>query len=446
MSLASIVLAAALANAALTMAGPAAPVSGSAQRKHLNVRATDVFAIAEKARQRGDLETAERAYKALAEDPDSDIRAEAMFRHGTLLLQAGRLTEAALLLRHVADQYPKATAARLELARTLDLLGDKDGAWREVRAVQASGLPPEVARMVDRYSEALRASRPFGASLQISLAPDSNVNRSTQSDTLGTVFGDFEIDESSKAISGVGLSLSGQAYRRLPLGGGDAAILARISGTADLYQHADFNDVALDFAVGPELQIGRNRLNVEAAATQRWYGMDPYVRSARVSASLIRPLGRMTQVQLVGTAGIADYRINDLQDAKTFYGRLKIERALSATTGIGLNLSAGRIAAQDPAYSSKEWRIGLIGWRDVGRATLTTEVEYGRLRADDRLTLLPDRRSDRYSRLTLGATFRQLTFAGFAPVTRVVIERNKSNVEFYDYKRRRTEFGIVRAF
>jgi tetratricopeptide (TPR) repeat protein len=446
MSLPPIVLAAALANAASTMAGPASPVSRSAQRKHLNVRATDVFAIAEKARQRGDLETAERAYKALAEDSDSDIRAEAMFRHGKMLLETGRLTGAALLFRQVADQHPKAAAARLQLAKTLELLGYKDAAWREVRAVQASGLPPEVARMVDRYSEALRASRPFGASLQVSLAPDSNINRSTKSDTLGTVLGDFEIDESSKAKSGMGLSLSGQAYRRLPLGKNDFAILARVSGIADLYRHSDFNDVALDFAVGPELQLGRSRLNVEAAATQRWYGMDPYMRSVRVSASLIRPLGRMTQVQLAGTAGIANYRTNDLQDAKSFYGRLKLERALSATTGIALNLSAGRIAAEDPAYSSKEWRIGLIGWRDVGRATLTAEAEYGRLRADDRLALLPDRRSDRYSRLTVGATFRQLTFAGFAPVARIIIERNKSTIEFYDYSRKRTEFGIIRAF
>ena len=174
--------------------------------------------------------------------------------------------------------------------------------------------------------------------------------------------------------------------------------------------------------------------------------MEPFVRSVRLSASLIRPIGQTTQLQLVGSAGFADYRVNDLQDGKTFFGRLKLEHAISQTTGIGVNLSAGRTAAEDAAYSTREWRAGLIGWRDIGRATLTAEAEFGRLRADDRLALLPARRSDRYSSLTLGATFRQLTFVGFAPVTRVVIERNRSSVEFYDYKRRRTEIGIVRAF
>jgi len=82
----------------------------------------------------------------------------------------------------------------------------------------------------------------------------------------------------------------------------------------------------------------------------------------------------------------------------------------------------------------------------MGRMTLTLAGQIGRLHADERLLLFPDRRSDRYSRLTLGATFRQLQLNGFAPVVRFSLERNRSSVEFYDYRRARTELGIVRAF
>ena len=432
---------------AVALANPAAPSLAQAPAERtVSLNAGQVLTVADRAGRQGDIVTAEKAYRALASDSDPEVRAEALFRHGMLLAQVGELQKAARLFRQLLDSRPDATRARLELARTLDLMGDKDAAWREVRAVQASGLPPDVARMVDRYSEALRAARPFGASFQIALAPDSNINKSTQSDTLGTIFGEFEIDESSKAKSGVGLSLSGQVYRRLPIGNGNHSLLARVSGLADLYRHSNFNDIALDLAAGPELQLGNNRLNIDGAITQRWYGMAPYVRSARISVSLIKPMSRTTQLQFVGSAGLADYKLNDLQDGKNLAARLKLEHALSATTGIGLNLSSGRTAAKDPAYSTTEWRIGLIGWRDVGRTTLTAEAEYGRLRAHDRLALLPERRSDRYSRFTLGATFRQLTFGGFSPVTRVVIERNRSTVEFNDYSSRRTEMGISRAF
>jgi hypothetical protein len=73
-------------------------------------------------------------------------------------------------------------------------------------------------------------------------------------------------------------------------------------------------------------------------------------------------------------------------------------------------------------------------------------VELGSLKADKRLILLPDAREDRFKRFQIGAVHRQFTFAGFAPVTRLVIERNRSSVEFYDYKRTRTELGVSRAF
>ena len=76
-------------------------------------------------------------------------------------------------------------------------MGDKDGAWRQLRAVRAR---PSVRcrALVDRYSEALRAARPFGMSFEFALAPDSNINRATRSDTLGTVLGDFTIDDDAR--------------------------------------------------------------------------------------------------------------------------------------------------------------------------------------------------------------------------------------------------------
>jgi hypothetical protein len=328
----------------------------------------------------------------------------------------------------------------------LDRIGDVDGALRQVRAAQAGGLPPAVARLVDRYSDALRARRPFGASFEFALAPDSNINRATRSSTLGTVFGNFDIDEDSKAKSGTGVALRGQVYRRLGLGGGGSSLLVRLSSSADLYKASSFNDIALDLGAGPELQIGSNRINIEAGATQRWFGQKPFLHSVRLGATLMRPLGRRTQIRLSAIGALVDNRFNDLQDGKLFSGEVSVERALSETTGVALTASAARQAFKDPGYANTGWRVGLLGWHDIGRMTLTANAELGRLHADDRLSLFPDKRLDRYSRLSLAATFRRLTFQGFAPVARLVFERNKSSIAFYDYSRRRTEFGFTRAF
>jgi hypothetical protein len=78
--------------------------------------------------------------------------------------------------------------------------------------------------------------------------------------------------------------------------------------------------------------------------------------------------------------------------------------------------------------------------------TFTASAEFGKLRADERLVLFPERRSDRYASLSLGATFRQLQWRGFAPVARLSVERNRSTIAFYDYRRTRSEIGVVRAF
>ena len=452
-----------LAAALLALAALTGAPAQLAPAIKLRLTSVEMLRLAELASSKDDLSAAVAIYAALERDPDGAVRAEARFRHAKQLLGQKRNSEAALLLRRLLDEKPDAVVPRLELAHALQLLGDADAALRELRAAQASGLPPAVARMVDRYSQALRASRPFGASFEFALAPNSNINRATRSNTLGTIFGDFDIDEDSKAKSGTGVAVRGQAYRRLPIGGtglslrgqayrrirlgnGGTNILARLSGFGDLYRKTEFNDIALDFAAGPELRLGRNQLNIEIGATQRWFGQKPFMRSARAAATWTRAIGDRMQLRLSGSAALIDNQFNDLQDGKAYSGRMSLERALTATTGLGLNVSLDRQALTDPGYSTTGWRAGLIGWHDVGRMTLTAEAEVGRLRADERLVLFPDKRSERYSRLSLGTTFRQLEFHGFAPVARFSIERNRSTIGFYDFKRTRSELGFVRAF
>ena len=420
-------------------------IGAKAQSRTFRLSSAQMFRLAEVAQQKSDLATAFAAYAALESNPDGEVRAEARFRHARQLIALNRHREAAVLLRRLLDEKPQAAPARLELARTLQLLGDTNGALRELRAVRATGVPPSVARLIDRYSAALRARRPFGASFEIAIAPDSNINRATRSDTLGTVFGDFQIAEEGKARSGTGLAVNGQVFRRVALGP-DTSLLFRVSGFASLYRRARFNDLAADIAVGPELSLGRNQLQLEVGATQRWFGQKPYLRSERVAGTFSHPLGPRTLLRLTGSAALVDNQLNDLQDGKSYSGQLQVERALTATTGLASTFTLDRQALEDPGYSTTGWRAGLTGWHDLGRMTFTATAELARVHADERLLLFPDRRNDRYARLSLGASFRQLQYGGFAPLLRVSVERNRSSIAFYDYRRTRTEIGIVRAF
>jgi hypothetical protein len=435
------VLAAALAFAA----NPAPSLQAPTETRPIRVNASQMLKLAEEMLRRGKIQDAETILDLLGRDPDPNIRNAARFRRALLLEASGRNEAAAVLLRRILDEKPDATAVRLKLATVLHKLGHEDSALRELRALSSSDLPPTVARFVDRLSASLQATKPLGFQIELALAPDTNINNATRSDTLGTIFGDFTLDRGSRARSGVGAAFRGFAQARHMIEA-DLGLVARASAEGDLYRHADFNDFTLELSIGPEWRMGRTRLSAEAGIARQWYGMKPFQRSFRLSAGASRPIDSVSQLRLDGAMRRTDNRLNKLQDGRGFSLRARYERALSADLLVTANAGVDRFKARDDAYSTRSWSAGVSAYRNVGRMTFSAGADFGRLKADDRLVLLPKARDDRLIRFSLSAVFRQLTFAGFAPVTRLIIERNESTVEFYDFKRVRSEFGVSRAF
>lgn len=401
--------------------------------------------LAEQMSRAGQIAQAEQILELLAHDPNSDVRHEARFRQAMLLEARGEDRAAAVLYRRILDDKPSAAPVRLKLATMLQKMGDEAAARRELRALRTTDLPPNVARFVDRWSASLQATKPFGVQVELALAPDSNINRATRSDTLSTVIGDFTFEEDSQRKSGVGIAARGWTHYRLSLGK-DVNLAARASADLNLYRHREFNDISAEVSVGPEFRLLDTRFTLEAGLGQRWYGMKPYQRHLRLSGSATRSLGATSQLRVDGSLRWVNNAVNDLQDGRGITAGLRFEKALSQSTSITVNLVADRFKAEDDAYSTRSWAAGLTAYRDLGRMTFSLGAEIGRLKADDRLSLLPEAREDRLTRFSLGAVFRQLTVAGFAPMTRIIVERNRSSVEFYDFKRTRTEFGVSRAF
>ena len=422
-----------------------AAAAGPADVHKVAMTAAELLRLAEDFTRRGSSAEARNILVLLSDDPDPHVRNEARYRRALLLETEGGLGGAAVLLRQVLDQSPDAAAVRLKLAMLLYKMGDEESARRELRALRSADLPPNVARFVDRMAASLQSTKPFGLQVELALAPDSNINRATRSDTLGTVFGDFAVDEDSKARSGLGASARVRAQGRFALSDG-VAFVARTSLEANLYRHRAFNDISLEAAAGPQWRLGNIRLSAEAGVGEQWYGMKPYQRSLRLAASAVAPIGTVTQLRVDASARQADNRLNDLQDGRGLSAQVVLEHALSPSLMVAGSLGADRFKAADAAYSTRSWRAGVAAYREIGSTTLSLGFDIGRLKADDRLQLLPQARSDRSMRLSVGAVHRRLAVAGFAPLTRLVIERNRSTVEFYDYKRVRTEIGIVRAF
>ena len=399
--------------------------------------------IADELVRNGQRDQAERLLELLVADPNRDIRNEARFRLATMASAAGKYARAAVLLRQILDEDPKANRVRLELAAVLNKMGDADGSLRQLRALRTGDLPPIVARFVDRLAASLQATKPLGFHLELAIAPDTNINRATSSDTLGTVLGDFTINQ--KAKSGVGAAARGLVQARIHISH-NVQLIARASGDADIYRDSDFNDITIDFTAGSEFRFGNDRLTAEIGADQQWYGMRPYERTEHLAGSITRPLGTVSQLRLDVAGRLTSNMFNRLQDGRGIGTRLGYERALSPAVLLTVSAGADRFKARNDAYSTKAWNLNLSAYRDVGRTTLSAGIEIGRLKADERLLLLPKAREDKLLRIQLGAVFRGLTIDGFAPTLNLALERNRSSVAFYDYRRVRSEIGIARAF
>lgn len=421
----------------------AAPASA---QQSVTLSPAELFAFADAARDRGDFAVAEQAYRALASNPSLELRNEARFRLGMMLAdKLKRPRDAAIEFRRILDEQPNAARVRLELARIDAELGNLSAARRELRAAQAAGLPPEVERAVRFYAAALQASRPFGGNVELALAPDSNINRATRAGTLGTVLGDFTLNDDARARSGTGLAVRGQVWWREGLGK-SSSLLVRASTSAALYRDPQFRDVSLGLQAGPEFRSGTDRITITLGPTWRWYGTDPYSRAVGGEASLLHPLGKRGQGRLsLGVTRTTNLR-NDFQTNTGWFFSTGVDRALSARFGAGLTLSATRSNARDPGWSDASGGINAYAWREAGRTTFVIAAGYSRLEADARLSLFPRRRVDDHFSASASATWRALQWHGFAPLTRVIWERNRSTVGIYDFRRLAAEVGVGSAF
>lgn len=404
-----------------------------------------LLGIAADALEQGQTELATDIYEALLRDRDQKIRNEARFRLAGMAIARRDWVTASTLLREILDSEPGAVRARIELARVQAEMGHSEAAQRTLREAQAGQLPSDVARFVERFSAALRDRKALGGSIQLAFAGDSNVNRATRSDTLGTVIGDFEIDDDARPTSGTGLSLQADGYFRRQFGN-DATLLVRGGLSGDFYRQDRFNDVTAFGSAGPEFKVGKGLGRLQAGYQRRWFGGERFVDAITINFDWQRRLGNRSQFRSGINLVQQDFLENSLQDGDMFGAFAGIEHAFGTRTGAWANIGGARQLARDPAFSTASGSINAGVWREIGRASLVASATYQHLEADRRLAIFPERRREDFLRLSLGATLRALSWRGWAPQVRVIREKNSSSIEINRYNRVRAEAGIVRAF
>jgi tetratricopeptide (TPR) repeat protein len=340
------------------------------------ISAGEVFKMAEAFVAEGRLSDAETLLRGIIHDASLDYRSEGRFRLGGLRAAQGDLAGAIRWYRALLDEKPDAVAVRLELARIYMLTGSEAAARRELRRASAIGLPEDVLRVVDQFALALRSRRQLGGSLELNVAPDSNVNRATSAKTINTVLGPLVPDTNAKATSGIGLAIRAQGFWRSS--DGDSPILVRLSGQGDLYGRNQFNDVALSAAIGPELRRGGVRWRPALLNNRRWFGGDRYSEHRGATVNWLTNLSPTAQLEVEGMMAYGSYR-RAAQSGMVYDLSVNYDRAVGKNLSFRLKAGATRVEARDPGFATVSGTLGGIVARRLGGQTLLIDASLSRL-------------------------------------------------------------------
>ena len=387
--------------------------------------------------------------------------------------------EAIESFRKVLELRPNLAGARLELARALffrgkcnfppedlieHIMGDDcdESAHHYRRALATDSLPDFLAEITNIQLNIIRARKRMTARLQVTAAPDTNINAGTSATRFipsVPIAPYFEINERDRATSGIGFRISGSADYRHPLEGSlfpNSATRIRIGTTLarNEYKGNRYDTTSLYLRAGPEVLFRRARASLLALGDYGW------ASGSRVGYGL--------GLELDGDVRITDrlfwggnieaikrkYRKDPGRDGPRYYFNTSLAYTLTPAILVGGRLGLDRIRTDSLTGKHERKSIGFFADFDLppilGVSGFRTGISYDRsLTKYERpgyFLLSPDPRRDRTKAARLSISNVNFTVFDFAPTLTLVYETNKSNIQTIGYNRARVEFGFGRVF
>lgn len=378
---------------------------------------------------------------------EGDLGYAAATLQAVLYRRQGQLEEAEALLRRIVAERPSFSRVRLELADLLAQRGNRNGAAYHLRILADSAEDPGSRRRFESFIDRTSPEKPFSIGGFISIAPNTNINNGSSSDTIMLAGLPFEITPGGRAQSGIGVRA-----------GVNAALTHRLSETVTVYAAGSaviseysgsrFDTLTGDFRLGLRKRGLDYLLGAELIADRRLIAWTPtdYGTGARLYAR--KPIA--PKLLLSGELQFVKRRYD--QDARletgTFAGKARLDWAYSAGRSVHVEIGGeDEIIAARPHNSFTGGHVEIGTFQRLPFAIAASfAVKAGMRDYDADFPFLSEPRSDRY--LELRATFLKsdFSYAGFTPRLGLSYYVQKSNVALYDYDRLAADVTITREF
>lgn len=367
---------------------------------------------------------------------------------GQAHMLAGQPQAAVPLFDGLVSAAPQDTRFRLELARALIRVGDRDRArFHLMQARGSADLSAADRAALDRILAQIEGGKGYEAWARFAIVPQSNPGQRTDADTISIGGLQWALNPGAKAAPGTGLQLAAGGALLPRLGPG---LRLRIGGSVDarLFSDSALNDIITRGELGVQGLTARGvSWALFGSVQDRRIGGAAYGRATGLHASWARLIGRSAQLRL--RADLEDWRFvgGAAQDgvrgglsaswAQTVRPDLLVRATVFVNhvnarapweTGRGAGLSLGVL---------KAFEGGLMVSLDATVSRQSREAPHPTFG-----TVRRDRRG------VLNARIMHRTFAlhGFAPVLELGLDRQKSTIPLYDFRNARLSIGLSREF
>jgi hypothetical protein len=361
-----------------------------------------------------------------------DPEIQRAFIEGAERLQAGDYEAAARIFRELS-QRTNSPRVKLELARTLFLLkqyGESRALFREVQL--ESDLPWQVRDNIDVFVHNIDDIVGY-VRFAVSVVSDSNPRNITSERqfTIGGIRLTFEPPADNKRVTGLRYSV--QAHQPLLRENG---LSAYFNGSYLDYPALALDRLTMDAGLSKRLvsAYGTVRAGLEAGT----FGGNalyqfPYLElSQRLAQSPVHRIDGALK------GGRVDFARFDHLDANYASAGVSAAKSVSQTLAASMAGTVEVSDARERPYSyygvTIEPGISLLALQPTA-ALLKANLALGHRRygADD--LLFGARRSDRRIGLEVSARSKEWRWMNFTPAVVVSLERNRSNIAFYGYRK-----------
>ena len=369
-----------------------------------------------------------------------------LFLKGMILKARGDLNGAVEHYRAALASDPNLSLVRMELAHTLFLLEEDDGARHHLGLLQSAAPTIETSKQFDRFIDSIDARRPWAFNAYVSLAPSTNFNNGTSEETIIINGLPFTVSGNSREKSGVGVRGGANGSYRFRTGLDlDVIVGAGINFTE--YEGNEFDDLIFSQSLMVQKKYPRGRVTAGVVATERFTGSEEFSWSVGPQVSVYHRLAPKLSLYAKLRHTVIDYEQADYRSGHKMTIENRLGYAFNPGT-VAYLFAGGERSVTDRNHLDYWAGFGGLGlyYEAPAGITIYAEAEIRRQIHDGIYPVIFERRKDTRADISVSLHKRDFDFMGVTPQLHYSYIRNFSNSPIDRYEAHGANVTLTRKF